>query len=307
MDELKVLKDRLSKLNQLLDKLDERLAIGEIGEAKYKELSEKYKAEAENLKNQIAEKELIEEVGLKAEVKREIAKETGYGENEDTLVYNLRRLLTEGGRGNYLVASVGDVYVQFAANRGEQQIYCEAVSNQFLPPSLRLNEAKISQLRSLGFEIGRGSPNFSRTFYIVDSQELREIARTALSLFSGIYGIPPSSMIQFELNLESGGRAYGIPSQPVYQERKNAALAAVLSFFIIGVGQIYCGRAKRGIAILGLSFLFWIIFFASVAASTPYGGPPAFGILMFFVLIFFWLWNISDAYNLAKKINRGDS
>jgi|GEM_PF-260012 len=306
MDELKVLKERLSKLNQLLDKLDERLANGEIGEAKYKELAEKYKAEAESLKNQIAEKELIEEVGLKAEEKREIAKE-GHEDNEDALVYNLRRLLTEGGAGNYLVASVGDVYVQFSASRGEQQIYCEAVSNQFLPRNLQLSEDKISQLRGLGFEIGRDSPNFSRTCYIVDSQELREIARTALSILSDVYGIPPSSMIQFELNLESGGRAYGVPAQPVYQERKNATLAAVLSFFIIGVGQIYCSRVKRGIAILGFSFLFWIIFFAAVAASTPYGGPPAFGILMFFVLIIFWLWNISDAYNLAKKINRGEA
>lgn len=66
-NELKELKEKLSKTNQLLDKLDERLVNGELTEAKYKELAGKYKAEADNLKNQIAEKELLGEVGLKDE------------------------------------------------------------------------------------------------------------------------------------------------------------------------------------------------------------------------------------------------
>ncbi len=66
-DELKDLKEKLRKTNQLLDKLDERLAQGEITEAKYKQLAEKYKAEADGLKNLIAEKELLDEVGLKDE------------------------------------------------------------------------------------------------------------------------------------------------------------------------------------------------------------------------------------------------
>ncbi len=66
-NKLKELKEKLSKTNQLLDKLDERLAQGELTEAKYKELSEKYRAEADRLKNLIAEKELLDEVGLKDE------------------------------------------------------------------------------------------------------------------------------------------------------------------------------------------------------------------------------------------------
>ncbi len=65
VDESKEPKEKLSKINALLDKLDEMLAQGEITESKYKELSEKYKAEADSLKNRIAEKELLDEVGLK--------------------------------------------------------------------------------------------------------------------------------------------------------------------------------------------------------------------------------------------------
>ncbi|MGB8217957.1 MAG: hypothetical protein WCE94_11720 [Candidatus Methanoperedens sp.] len=65
VDDLKGLKEKLGKINALLDKMDERLAQGEITESKYKELAEKYRAEADSLKNMIAEKELLDEVGLK--------------------------------------------------------------------------------------------------------------------------------------------------------------------------------------------------------------------------------------------------
>ena len=67
VNELNELKEKLHKTNQLLDKLDERLVNGELTEAKYKELAGKYKAEADSIKNLIAENELLSEVGLKIE------------------------------------------------------------------------------------------------------------------------------------------------------------------------------------------------------------------------------------------------
>ncbi|MCZ7404065.1 MAG: type IV pilin N-terminal domain-containing protein [Candidatus Methanoperedens sp.] len=70
-DEIKKQKERLSKINELLEKLDEKLVQGEITEAKYSELSGKYKAEADGLKNLITEKELMQDVGLGAEEKEE--------------------------------------------------------------------------------------------------------------------------------------------------------------------------------------------------------------------------------------------
>ncbi len=56
---LKELNDRLDQITALFDKLDESLAQGEITEAKYKELTEKYRAEADSLKDQIAEKKFM--------------------------------------------------------------------------------------------------------------------------------------------------------------------------------------------------------------------------------------------------------
>ncbi|MCZ7355681.1 MAG: hypothetical protein O8C66_03365 [Candidatus Methanoperedens sp.] len=64
IDELKKQKEKLNKINALLEKLDEKLAQGEITEARYTELSEQYGNEAEKLKNMITEKELMKEVGL---------------------------------------------------------------------------------------------------------------------------------------------------------------------------------------------------------------------------------------------------
>ncbi|MCZ7398432.1 MAG: type IV pilin N-terminal domain-containing protein [Candidatus Methanoperedens sp.] len=68
-DEIKKQKERLSKINELLEKLDEKFVQGEITEAKYSELSGRYKAEADGLKNLITEKELMQDVGLRAEEK----------------------------------------------------------------------------------------------------------------------------------------------------------------------------------------------------------------------------------------------
>ncbi len=66
MEDMKSHKDKIDKINALLDKLDERLAGGEISEARYKEISDRYKAEAEKLKDHLAEQELMNEVGLEA-------------------------------------------------------------------------------------------------------------------------------------------------------------------------------------------------------------------------------------------------
>ncbi|MDD5617275.1 MAG: hypothetical protein PHH85_13850 [Candidatus Methanoperedens sp.] len=64
IDDLKKQKEKLSRIKELLEKLDERLAQGDITEGRYKELSEQYQDESEKLKNMITEKELLKEVGL---------------------------------------------------------------------------------------------------------------------------------------------------------------------------------------------------------------------------------------------------
>jgi len=70
---------------------------------------------------------------------------------------------------------------------------------------------------------------------------------------------------------------------------KNPGVAAVLSPFITGLGQIYNGQIAKGV-------LFIII--------------QAINILLMYVLIgfvtgpIFWIWGMVDAYRTAEKINK---
>ncbi len=69
---------------------------------------------------------------------------------------------------------------------------------------------------------------------------------------------------------------------------KNEGLAAVLSFLFSGLGQIYVGRIGRGIGILIGGIV--------IALISP--------LLLWIPLLIYWIWNIYDAYNLAKQYNR---
>lgn len=72
---------------------------------------------------------------------------------------------------------------------------------------------------------------------------------------------------------------------PIY--KKSPGLAVVLSFFIIGLGQVYIGLIKKGI----------ILFVLAVVSGT------LMMILVGFVLwLLIWAYAIYDAYNSAKKI-----
>ncbi len=64
MEDIKSHKDKVKKINTLLDKLDERLACGEITESRYRELHDRYKSEAEKLNDHLTEQEIMHEVGL---------------------------------------------------------------------------------------------------------------------------------------------------------------------------------------------------------------------------------------------------
>ena len=79
-------------------------------------------------------------------------------------------------------------------------------------------------------------------------------------------------------------------SQTVLMSDKSSGLAAILSFLIIGLGQIYLGLNKKGI-ILFLSAIisgFLMLFFI--------------GFILWFIV---WAYAIYDAYNSAEKMRNG--
>jgi len=74
----------------------------------------------------------------------------------------------------------------------------------------------------------------------------------------------------------------------VMRPAKSPGVAAVLSFFICGLGQIYNGQIGKGIAMIIAYLISWsLCVFVIGFITTP-------------VL---WIWGMIDAYNTADRIN----
>ena len=82
------------------------------------------------------------------------------------------------------------------------------------------------------------------------------------------------------------------PPRVMLLERKSEGLAAVLSFFVPGLGQIYDGEIGRGIVIFLLT---------GIVALT------VIAVIGFLLLPLYWIWNIYDAYKIAQHINMRSS
>jgi TM2 domain-containing membrane protein YozV/ribosomal protein L40E len=68
-------------------------------------------------------------------------------------------------------------------------------------------------------------------------------------------------------------------------ERKSSGIAAVLSFFFPGLGQIYNGQIGKGILFIILSGILILLMFVLI-------GIPLY--------LIFWIYNIYDAYKTAE-------
>lgn len=79
---------------------------------------------------------------------------------------------------------------------------------------------------------------------------------------------------------------------PVTTEKKSSGLAAIASFLIPGLGQIYNGQIGKGIMFMIIGIIFALLMFVLIG---------------FILLPLFWIYNIYDAYKTAEKINLGEA
>ena len=79
-----------------------------------------------------------------------------------------------------------------------------------------------------------------------------------------------------------------VSSTPVAQQ-KSPVLAALLSFLLVGMGQIYLGQVEKGLCMLGVVLLL---------IMTVVLGPVGIVILLFSVV---------DAFVLGMKIRNGEA
>ncbi|MBP2143658.1 TM2 domain-containing membrane protein YozV [Methanococcus voltae] len=73
--------------------------------------------------------------------------------------------------------------------------------------------------------------------------------------------------------------------------QKNPILAGILSFLIVGAGQIYNGQIKKGILLLIAGLI---------------SGFLMFFLIGFILLPIVYIYAIYDAYTTADKINKGE-
>lgn len=73
------------------------------------------------------------------------------------------------------------------------------------------------------------------------------------------------------------------------EQPKNPGLAAVLSFLIAGLGQIYNGQFAKGIIFIIVYFFSWLLMFVLIGfITTP----------------ILWIWGMYDAYKVAERHNK---
>lgn len=69
---------------------------------------------------------------------------------------------------------------------------------------------------------------------------------------------------------------------------KSPGIAAVLSFFWTGVGQIYNGQILKGLLLIGLQMVNALLMFVLIG---------------FITYPIVWIWGIYDAYRTAERMN----
>ena len=75
------------------------------------------------------------------------------------------------------------------------------------------------------------------------------------------------------------------------QRLKNPGLAAILSFFWTGLGQIYNGQVGKGFGLMALDIVNFILIFLGIGLITGLATR---------------IYSIADAYKTAKRINQGE-
>ena len=80
----------------------------------------------------------------------------------------------------------------------------------------------------------------------------------------------------------------GVRNKLSSKGEKNPGLAAVISFFFPGLGQIYNGEIGKGILFIVVGGVFILLMIVLIG---------------FILYPLFWIYNVYDAYKTAERIN----
>jgi TM2 domain-containing membrane protein YozV len=90
-----------------------------------------------------------------------------------------------------------------------------------------------------------------------------------------------------------------VSNMEVKAKKKNPGLAAIASFFILGVGQIYSGEVRKCIGFIITGVIFGSITLFLLWQHRMLGPLLVSGASY----LLFWMYNVYDAYRTSEAIN----
>ncbi len=138
---------------------------------------------------------------------KKIVKEGKSMQDHLTAIYqSIKQLHESGGMGNF-VTFVADeeknYYVQATGEKEGDTIYTEAVSNNALSPAYRLNEIKLTHLKSLGWiEPKNEDGNFYKDWSINSDSDRKQVANFLLKTLEEVYNFTDNDALSANVVLE---------------------------------------------------------------------------------------------------------
>ncbi|MET3127277.1 hypothetical protein ABID42_002383 [Arcicella rosea] len=116
----------------------------------------------------------------------------------------INKILKEGGDSNYFVIDITkDYYIQAASSKGAEDVFCEAVSNQYLSKESKLTDEQLAKLKQIGWN----TPTESNVNFFTERPANNNVAIEALANFiattvSAVYSSKTLSKESFQFHLE---------------------------------------------------------------------------------------------------------
>lgn len=143
--------------------------------------------------------------------------------------------------------------------------------------------------KNCGYEADDGAKFCKNCGAEIVQEELIEVEQTKFCSNCG-FELPGEVKFCPACGFSTTSKAQASNPNAVCNPNKSAGLAAVLSFLIIGLGQVYIGLTKKGI----------LLFIAAIVS----------GVLMLILIgwilwLLVWGYAIFDAYSSAEKMKQG--
>jgi hypothetical protein len=124
--------------------------------------------------------------------------------NHELILSTIEQLITKGLDENFAIFNLSkDYYLQISAVKNDTEVYCEAISNNYLPTDNQLTIAQINQLKNLNWE-EPASPqdNYMNNFPINSTAEKTILVNYLIETAATVYNCAIITERMVDLNLD---------------------------------------------------------------------------------------------------------